>query len=713
MAGSTTYRHETGRNRTQFAARTRTNFLSFIIAVARIIAIPVPFTPQQVADAQTTQLAAAEDAHAQIRVLAGPGTGKSRSIEERARWLLSNGVQPTNIVAVSFTRAAARDLEGRIRKYGVDHGVQGMAQVRVGTLHSVALRILKRAGLLAAFPVDPRVLDDWELSNIFDPEFGQQYNVTSKRRRTEIRRQHEAFWNTGAWNPPNYTPPDQPITAQERQRFSQFLESRGQLYSCVLPGEIVRKCVDVSAAGVVNLFELLNAQHLIADEYQDLNPSDLEFIDILAREGVTLFVSGDDDQSIYSFRHALPKGIQDFHHKYPDAGLHTLNDCFRCTPAVLNSAYSVVTAFPDPDRLDKDVTSLYANAQPPVQGVVHRWRIPNAQLEANAIADSCRDLIASGIPANQIMILLSSIPSLGQGISDALAAAGVPAPVLRPTAFADTPVGRLGLAALRIVGDEDDYVGLRTILGLRSGTGIATCNAIANAVHNNNLNLSEVFRAILPAGVFSKGQLKALNFARATIAELDTWSDEELLGGRRLALRDMIVESLGIDAAAQWSAQTGPLPDQMTLAEPRQYVAAPSEWDQRRVFLEASVRLGLAQIEDAVEVPTVQLMTMHSSKGLSAQVVFVPGLEEGLLPGPKRAPYPGLVSEAARLLFVAMTRARFACIASYAQYRITHGKLVGQTPSRFCAHLGGPFLQQQTGLTAQEVNLIAAGALQL
>src|SRR5882672_5497395 len=125
MAGSTTYRHETGRNRTQFAARTRTNFLSFIIAVARIIAIPVPFTPQQVADAQTTQLAAAEDAHAQIRVLAGPGTGKSRSIEERARWLLSNGVQPTNIVAVSFTRAAARDLEGRIRKYGVDHGESG------------------------------------------------------------------------------------------------------------------------------------------------------------------------------------------------------------------------------------------------------------------------------------------------------------------------------------------------------------------------------------------------------------------------------------------------------------------------------------------------------------------------------------------------------------------------------------------------------------
>lgn len=670
-------------------------------------------TPAQIAAAEVTQLAAAHDAHAQVRVLAGPGTGKSRSIEERVNWLLSMGVAPNDIVAVSFTRAAAKDLEGRIREYGVVHDVEAMGQVRVGTLHSIALRILRAAGLLAVFPVEPRVLDDWELANIFDPEFGTQCNVTSKRRRADIRRQHEAFWSTGDWNPANYTPPDSPITDQERERFSQFLRFRGQLYSCVLPGEIVRKCVEVSTAGNINLFELLGAQHLVADEYQDLNPSDLEFIDILAREGVTVFVSGDDDQSIYSFRHALPKGIQDFHQKYEDAGFHILNDCFRCTPVVLNSAYSVVTAFPDPDRLPKNVTSLYANAAPPVQGVVYRWRFPNAQIEANAIAASCRDLIAHGLPADQIMILLSSIPSLGQIVSEALVAAGVPTPVLRPTPFADTPGGRLGLAGLRIVGGGNDYVALRTLLGLRVGVGIGTCNSVANAIHVNNLNYSDAFRIAIPAGVFSTRQLTAIDSARAVVAQVDTWTEEDLLGTRRAALRAVIVNNLGEEAAAQWSAQTDPLPDETTLAEAKQYVSAPSEREQRRVFLEIGIRLGLAEPADAVEEPTVQLMTMHSSKGLSAQVVFIPGLEEGLLPGPRRAPFPGQVSEAARLLFVSMTRARFACIASYAQYRITQGKLIAQSASRYCQHLGGPFVERQSGLTVDETSQIAAGIQQL
>ena len=96
-------------------------------------------------------------------------------------------------------------------------------------------------------------------------------------------------------------------------------------------------------------------------------------------------------------------------------------------------------------------------------------------------------------------------------------------------------------------------------------------------------------------------------------------------------------------------------------------------------------------------------MTMHGAKGLSGKIVFVPGLEEEILPGPWRQPYPGLVLEAARLLYVSITRARAACIISYARTRIVHGQFSGQTPSRFAANLGGPFVARNSGGSAAEL----------
>jgi DNA helicase-2/ATP-dependent DNA helicase PcrA len=105
--------------------------------------------------------------------------------------------------------------------------------------------------------------------------------------------------------------------------------------------------------------------------------------------------------------------------------------------------------------------------------------------------------------------------------------------------------------------------------------------------------------------------------------------------------------------------------------------------------------------------PVVQLMTMHSAKGLSAQVVFIPGLEEEVLPGAKRSAYAGLVSEAARLLFVSVTRARAACVLSFSRSRLTQGAMMRRTPSRFCQHLDGAFIPRAEGLNTAEAATVA------
>src|SRR6266567_2506882 len=172
--------------------------------------MPIPLAA--ITAVQELQRTAAQDPSTTVRLVAGPGTGKSSAIEQRVYWLLAQGVAPARIFVISFTRASAKDLRERIKRYCETRGQSGGGAVQVSTLHSLALRTLRRAGLLGRYPVDPLVLDDWEVANIFDPEFGASSGIGSKKRRAQIRYFHEAFWSTGVNSPPNYLPPKPPIS---------------------------------------------------------------------------------------------------------------------------------------------------------------------------------------------------------------------------------------------------------------------------------------------------------------------------------------------------------------------------------------------------------------------------------------------------------------------------------------------------------------------
>ena len=200
------------------------------------------FAPADVVAASAAQTAAATSQAPQTRVVAGPGTGKSKTIEERVGWLILQDVNPVSIAVVSFTRASAQDLLLRIREYAHQYQIPAMGEVRVTTLHSLALRVLRRAGLLAQYPVDPIVLDEWETRNIFDAEFSR-VSGSQISRCEDIRRHNEAYWQTGQFNPANFVPPVPAVTAAEQNAFQTFHGSRTQVYSCVLPGEIIRQCV--------------------------------------------------------------------------------------------------------------------------------------------------------------------------------------------------------------------------------------------------------------------------------------------------------------------------------------------------------------------------------------------------------------------------------------------------------------------------------------
>jgi len=666
----------------------------------------MPITQQQIQAAEATQRAAAHDAAQQIRLVAGPGTGKSFSIEERVCWLLGQGIQPRAITVVSFTRASSVELRNRIHAYCAGHNQHNGADVRVSTLHSLALRMLRTANLLH-YPAEPLVLDSWELENVFDAEFGHA-NALGKKRREEIRREHEAFWSTGLWAPPNYIPPDPPITQAERTAFNAFHGPRTQAYSCVLPGEIVRECLTQIVAGNLDPVGLLHLQHLIVDEYQDLNPIDQQFVDELITRGVITFIAGDDDQSIYSFRYGSPAGIQDFTQRFPAAAPHTLTDCFRCAQSIADAANALMVGYPSQNRIPKALNSLYAGAAPAVAGVVHRWRFPNATVEADSIAASCNSLINAGVNPRDILILLSNQRELLGGLKTSLGAANVPFEPPRAETFIDSDTGRFVLAIVRLVCDLHDHVAHRLILGLRPGVGIGTCGAITDAVINNALSYWDVFHNPLPGGVFRGRNLAALNHARQVVGQIGAWQRSDTLQTRLADIGAIVTATFSAAEAQKWQDYATPLPTAMTVEELRDWLWADTDEQQMTVLGAVFARLNQAMPAATVLPPRVRIMSMHGAKGLSSRIVFVPGLEEHIFPGPWRQPYPGLVLEAARLLYVSITRARAACILSYAAQRRIQGPVRATAASRFTTSLNGPFAARVNGLQQLEVQQILA-----
>ncbi len=626
----------------------------------------------------------------QVRVVAGPGTGKSRSIEERVGHFVSNGIPSARIAAVSFTNASTRDLKDRIEDFAQTRGLAAAAQVRVSTLHSLALRILRRTGQLGHYPVSPLVMDGWELENILELEFSNSAGYTPGRC-ADIRKYNEAYWSAGQFNHPYYIPPNPPISAGEQQAFQNFYMPRTQLYACVLPGDIIRQCVVAINAGNVDPVAASRIDYLIVDEYQDLNSIDQELVDSFVRFGASIFVAGDDDQSVYSFRFAEPSGIQSFLQTYNSATGHTLTHCFRCPPEIVTAAESALLSYPLPNRIPKQLHSMWANANPPVLGTVLRCRWPTDGREADGIAQACHDLVAAGISPDEIMILLSNKPALGPAIISAFDNLNIPHAGLKSEPYIDDVDGRLVLAILRIVSNPTDYIAHRTILGLLRGVGGKTLNQIAEITLQNGLNFRNLFYQAVMPGMFPTRAATALQRAVSICAQIGQWDATDDVFQRGPDIGNFLQSEIDPQSSQRWLQVLAALPPATSLEETRDYISARTDEQKFHALRTIHDRLGLPPDELQEAPPQVKILTMHGAKGLGAKIVFIPGLEEEIFPGARRQPYPGLISEAARLLYVSITRARAACVLSYAQSRRIHGQRTRTTPSRFANHTGGAF----------------------
>jgi DNA helicase-2/ATP-dependent DNA helicase PcrA len=563
-------------------------------------------------------------------LLAGPGTGKTTTLIEHVVGLLHEGVAPERILCLTFTRAAAAGFRRRIARALPT----GTVPPDVYTLHAFALKVLMaRRVNLGSGRGQARVADDWEERFIVREDLKRILGTTL----TDVKIRLSALsaaWETAPGTAPAVDPALLGALDQDKSR-----------YGYVLRDELVFALAGQLGADPSLLQGAYD--HIVVDEYQDLNPCDVRVVDELWRRGASLYVAGDDDQSIYEqLRHAHPQAIRDFLADHPGAADLILQTCVRCDERIVTLAQEVIAG--EPGRVPKPLAP-HASAGP---GIVQLLTFPTQVEEAAGIAQLARKLVDLGVPLDEIMVLLRSDyrGCFSDELEAALSAVRVPSVVrtAEKSALA-TKTGRLLLAHLRLYLDQTDDLAWRTVLDCaRNGVGSRTVDQLHARADGSGQSFHEVVAATAgDPNLVDRGALVRADYEEVLQRIADVLSAAPL--DVEHVVDDMAAR---LPSGADLDAARGEL---VGLA--RSYLAI-----DLADFLAA---IALKKEEEQSLVPeTVNIMTMHKAKGLDACVVFIAAAEDEVLLRDNAGR-----NEARRLFYVSITRARHALFITHAVHR--------------------------------------------
>lgn len=571
-------------------------------------------------------------------LLAGPGTGKTFVIVRRVQFLIEElDVPPEEITALTFTRAAAAEMRERLTARLGDAG----AQVRVSTLHSYALReLLRRTPSELLSPL--RVVDDWEETNVVIPEIAKRLNRTPTDV-GDLFDQMEADWSTlraddTGWEEEHPDP-----------GFIGAWRDHRQVYGYTLRSELIYGLLQELRSDP----EMAPTQTrvLLVDEYQDLNKCDLEVINLLAvRAGASLFVAGDDDQSIYgNLRKAHPVGIRSFAEEH-DADELVLNECRRCGQNIVDLATHVIEQ--DADRVPKELRSITDD-----HGTVRLIRPKDQDEEALLAARLARAHVDNGWAENRILILMKSDKhgATSGPIIQALREVGLEA--YNPRAPLENPHDIERLL---------QWLTLSESLDSDTGPDDLAMRALLD-IEDNDLGFTRLYAVTQTALEHGLRYVEALEYLREHPSEYRSTALARVLDDYARIRRTAEEFAHGDDESLEvWVVRTSELAGLSEGAkEELQRLIAPTISEMADVDVQEASRDYTQQLRAAVtkvgtSLPTAQegkvtLTTMHGAKGLTADVVVALQVEDEELPG--RAESAPEMAESRRLLYVSLTRA--------------------------------------------------------
>lgn len=637
-------------------------------------------------DLNPEQLEAVTWPHRSALVLAGAGSGKTRVLTTRIAYLLQAGhTQPQNILAVTFTNKAAREMIARIGAM-LPVNIRGMW---IGTFHGLCHRMLRAhhedAGLPQAFQildmadqlaVIKRVLKERSLDEKTLPPRQLQWFINNAKEEGLRASQVDARGNFNQTLAECYRAYEAISMREGTVDFAELLLRSHELLS---RNEILRDHYR-------NRFE-----HVLVDEFQDTNRLQYKWIKLLAGSGLqqhaAIFAVGDDDQSIYAFRGAHVGNMRDLEKDFNVPKIIRLEQNYRSHGNILDAANALIEN--NKGRLGKNLWTAAGKGE-----LVRVYHAPTDMDETGFIVDEIKALHAEGLALSDIALLYRS-NAQSRVLEHGLFNASISYRVYGGMRFFDRQEVKHALAYLRLIAlPDDDNALLRIINFPPRGIGARTLEQLQDQAGELGTSLwqaalkacENVKTAAVRAGQSGRGVPGFASLVLSLQQECEGLPLPEII--RR------VVDQSGLVAHYQAEREGGErLENLKELINAATSFVHEAEDDSLTAFLaHASLEGGEHQAEGHQD--AVQLMTVHAAKGLEFQTVFISGLEEGLFPHENSRNEPNGLEEERRLMYVAMTRAQQRLYLSYAESRMLHGQVRVNVPSRFIDEIPDDFLKR-------------------
>jgi DNA helicase-2/ATP-dependent DNA helicase PcrA len=615
-------------------------------------------------------------------ILAGAGSGKTRVLVHRIAWLCqAEGISPNSILAVTFTNKAAGEMRHRIEQM-IGYAAKTMW---IGTFHSLAHRLLRAHWREANLPENFQILDSDDQLRIIRRIVKNMNLDEDKWQPKQIQ------WFINGQK-------DNGLRAKQlNQNQDYFTKKMIEVYH-----EYERVCVQ---NGMVDFAELLlcahelwqknpvllqhyqqRFRHVLVDEFQDTNTIQYAWIRLLVSENNYLMVVGDDDQSIYGWRGAKVENIRKFTKDFPDAKIIRLEQNYRSTSTILAAANALIQN--NPSRLGKNLWTEGKEGEP-----ISLYAAFNELDEARFIIEYIKKILQEGHARREIAILYRS-NAQSRVLEEALIQAAIPYRIYGGLRFFERAEIKDALAYLRLLTHRNDDAAFERIVNTPTrGIGESTMMQLRELARDQMISLWDAANSLV-----EKQQLpgRALNALNAFIQMMNQMN-EETIGFEPGEVAEFVIKRSGLyehhrkEKGEKGQARIENLEELVTAA--RQFEPEDSDLPLLQAFL-THAALESGENQAAAFEDSVQLMTLHTAKGLEFPFVFLSGMEEGLFPHHMSADDPERLEEERRLCYVGITRAMRKLFLTYAEIRRLHGSEAFHYPSRFIAEIPTKLIEE-------------------
>lgn len=600
-------------------------------------------------------------------VLAGAGSGKTKVLTNRIANLIDNGISPYNILAITFTNKAAKEMKDRV----ISLIGNTASSIQISTFHSLGLRILKENYSLLGYERNFTIIDSDDVLTIIkkimkDLNMSKEY-YNPREIKNKISSAKNEMMDIEKFSKIEF---DHKIvevykTYQKKLKQGNSVDFDDLL---ILPIKLFKNYPSV-------LEDYQDRyKYILIDEYQDTNEAQYTFTRLLSAKYRNIFVVGDNDQAIYAFRGANYKNILNFEKDYPEAKTILLEENYRSTKNILNAANSVIKN--NRERKDKNLWSSNETGDK-----IKYKKVSTEKEEASFVVEEIKNLLSQGITEDQIAVLYRT-NAQSRTIEEELLKKNIKYRVVGSFYFYNRKEIKDLLCYLRLINNHKDDVSLLRIINTpKRGIGEKTISSLVDYAEENNISLYEAI---------TTGKEQAF---KNLIEELT--KDSEKLSLTELV--DTILEKSGIKNELSSSKL---LEDEIRLENLNEFkgVTQTYEEEQGLVSLEDFLE-EISLVSDITEhqddTGRVSLMTVHSVKGLEYNYVFIIGMEEGIFPhynaindGTNSA-----IEEERRLCYVAITRAKKKLYITSADSRMLFGNTTRNLPSRFINEIDKEYIE--------------------